>query len=314
MQIKQMISVVIPLYNKSAYVERAVFSVLQQTYVNFELIIVNDGSTDDSDVVVSKISDHRIKYYNQLNKGVSAARNAGVSKANHAYIAFLDADDWWEPSYLAEMVKAIQKYPEEAIFAAGRTHVFQNKSVVYANSCIPKNSIIGLVNHYNCLSKGLPAIHSSNCVVKKKHFLNIGGFNERMNHFEDHECWLRLCLNQSIVFVNKPLAFYDKSTSDSASQQVCASSDLNVYFETIRTVKQELSPMLKLKFKKFYRRFAIWSYLKFAETFSDEDHAMLYHYYAQMLSKGELMILGHLKHTQIVPLYQRAKKIVDGRS
>lgn len=90
-----MISVVIPLYNKDKQIAKTLYSVLKQTYPNFEVIVVNDGSTDNSLSEVSKISDSRIRLICQENKGVSAARNRGIQEAKSDYIAFLDADDEW---------------------------------------------------------------------------------------------------------------------------------------------------------------------------------------------------------------------------
>ena len=91
-----MISVVIPLYNKEKYIKRAIESVLNQTFQKFEIIVVNDGSTDKSAEIVQNIKDPRIRLINQKNAGVSAARNRGIQEAKYEYIAFLDADDFWE--------------------------------------------------------------------------------------------------------------------------------------------------------------------------------------------------------------------------
>ena len=94
-------SVVIPLYNKEAYVAKTLNSVLNQTYRNFEVIIVNDCSTDNSLDVVKAARDHRIKIIEHSeNKGLSASRNTGINAATHLYIAFLDADDYWDSTYL----------------------------------------------------------------------------------------------------------------------------------------------------------------------------------------------------------------------
>ena len=101
-----MFSVIIPLYNKSHTIERALKSVLNQTYKNFEAIIVDDGSTDNGIEIVNKYtSDARIKILKQKNQGVSIARNEGVKNSLYQYIAFLDADDEWEKDYLETVLK-----------------------------------------------------------------------------------------------------------------------------------------------------------------------------------------------------------------
>ena len=111
-------SVVIPLYNKEKYVEQTLKSVVGQTYQNFEVVIVNDCSTDNSVDVVKDIDDHRIKIIEHSeNKGLSASRNTGINAATYPYIAFLDADDYWDSTYLETILSLIKEYPDESVFA-----------------------------------------------------------------------------------------------------------------------------------------------------------------------------------------------------
>jgi len=110
-----MVSVIIPLFNKEVYIKKCIQSVLAQTYSNFELIIVNDGSTDGSLLKVLEFVDSRISFLTQENSGVSIARNNGVSVSKHDYIAFLDADDWWEPTFLEEMKALVETFPDAGI-------------------------------------------------------------------------------------------------------------------------------------------------------------------------------------------------------
>ena len=105
-----MISVVIPLYNKERYIERAVYSVLSQTFQQFEIVIVNDGSTDGSVSVIERMNNPLIRLIHQKNGGVSAARNRGIEEARFEYIAFLDADDEWKENHL-EVIAGLVLYP-----------------------------------------------------------------------------------------------------------------------------------------------------------------------------------------------------------
>jgi len=309
-----MISVVMPLFNKVAFVEKAITSVLSQTYQDFELLIVNDGSTDSSLQKVAGFEDVRIKILSTHNKGVSAARNTGVKEAVNDYVALLDADDWWAPTYLEEIVKMITAFPENKLFASGRTHVFSEKEVAYTNSLLPKKGEIGLVNHFRVIAKYLPAINSSNLTVQKNYFLEKGGFNEVMQHFEDHECWLRLALKQPIVFVNKPLSFYNKNVQESMSQTLVRSSDLQHYFDTILLVKEQLMGKEKRCFRKFYQRFAKWSYLKYAPTYTEKEQVLLQESLLQLLSTLEVKILDELQKAGLAKIYQRAKNRRNGRA
>ena len=107
-------SVIIPLYNKSSYVAKAIGSVLSQTFADYELVIMDDGSKDDSYDIASKAIEGRAncQIHRQDNAGVSMARNNAVALSRGEYLCFLDADDWWAPSFLEEMACLIEEYPE----------------------------------------------------------------------------------------------------------------------------------------------------------------------------------------------------------
>jgi glycosyltransferase involved in cell wall biosynthesis len=110
-------SVVIPLFNKARYIERTIASVLDQTMDDFEIVVVDDGSTDDGAMLVQRISDSRIRVIKQKNSGVSAARNNGIAAARGEWIAFLDADDWHHPQYLETLLKAQSMFPDAETIA-----------------------------------------------------------------------------------------------------------------------------------------------------------------------------------------------------
>ena len=122
-------SVIIPLYNKAPYVAKAIGSVLAQTYTDYELIIIDDGSKDDSFAIALKaIEGHkRCHIYRQKNAGVSVARNIGVGLSRSDYLCFLDADDWWEPDFLMEMSRLIEEFPDAGIYGANYTIVNETK-------------------------------------------------------------------------------------------------------------------------------------------------------------------------------------------
>src|SRR5574344_715427 len=112
-----MISVVIPLYNKERYIEKTIHSVLKQSFNKFEIVVVNDGSTDNSLAIVESIRDSRIRVFDQKNSGVSAARNRGIKEAKYDFIAFLDGDDEWLSNHLPIIANLIDKYPSCGVFA-----------------------------------------------------------------------------------------------------------------------------------------------------------------------------------------------------
>ena len=122
-------SVIIPLFNKAPYVAKAIRSVLAQTYNGFELIVVDDGSQDDSAEIASRLirGCENCRLIRQENQGVSMARNTGVAVSHGEYLCFLDADDWWEPTFLEEMAKLIEAFPDAGIYGTNYTIVNETK-------------------------------------------------------------------------------------------------------------------------------------------------------------------------------------------
>lgn len=228
-----MISVVIPLYNKEKQIRKTLQSVFAQTYTDYEVVIVNDGSTDNSVKVVEEIikeaegrrqraggngqqeddtvSFARIRLIHQENAGVSAARNKGIAEAQGEYIAFLDADDEWKPEYLATQADMIKRYPECEVFATNYSHVTSDgKNFPTILRKIPFSGKEGLLtNYFEVASHSHPPICSI-CVVATKHAFNsIGGFPKGIKSGEDLLTWARLACKYKIAYSIEPLAIYN---------------------------------------------------------------------------------------------------------
>ena len=149
-------SVIIPLYNKAPYVAKAVRSVLSQTYADYELVIVDDGSGDNSFEVASKaVAGHgNCRMLRQENLGVSMARNNGVEASRGDYLCFLDADDWWEPTFLEEMAKLIETYPDAGIYGVNYTIVNQTKHKTrVAQIGVEEGFVSGYINYCQAYAK-----------------------------------------------------------------------------------------------------------------------------------------------------------------
>jgi len=209
-----MFSVIIPLYNKEIYILKAVRSVLEQTLQNFELIIVNDGSSDNSLSVLEQFSDERIKLINQSNFGVSIARQNGVSFSKFENLVFLDADDWWEPTFLEEMDLLIKNYSDAAWFASDYYYVKHSQKIIEPKG-IPNGFKCGYLDFIKTYSSSFCAlVNCSFVVVKKDIFLKIGGFKKELNFGEDIHLWLQLACSFPLAYVAKPLSnsFQDVDT------------------------------------------------------------------------------------------------------
>ena len=202
-----MISVVIPLYNKEKYISKAIQSVLDQTFTDFELIIVNDGSTDDGPAKVRRFTDHRIRMIDQPNAGVSIARNNGVNLAKYDYIAFLDADDWWHPDFLLGMKKLIDAYNDAAIYGCNYFYV-KNRQNRISKVGIPESFEAGYINYFKTYANTFTVpFNCSFVVVNRQKFNDVGGFNPKLKFGEDFDLWVRMALKNKVAYQNKPLAY-----------------------------------------------------------------------------------------------------------
>ena len=201
-------SVIIPLYNKAPYVRKALESVCAQTCRDYELIVINDGSTDNSAIVADEClkATDGIDYQiiSQQNAGVSAARNAGVALSHGEYLAFLDADDWWEPTYLERMAQLINDYPDAGLYACnyvyykpGKTHVALNIPTGYIN--YPKA-------YYE---RNAMPIWTGATMIPRKAFDEMGGFPLGIKLGEDFLLWSKIALQYPVAFLNEPLAWYN---------------------------------------------------------------------------------------------------------
>ena len=270
-----MFSIIIPLYNKEKYIAEAINSVIKQSYPNFELIVVNDGSTDDSVSIVEKIADARVKLISIENAGVSVARNTGIKVAKYSWIALLDGDDWWAPTFLEEMVKEIAQYPNEVLFASGRSRVFETALDRYTNTLLPEDGKTLLLSYFKVLQNYLPLLHSSNVVIKENHFKNAGYFREGQKQHEDHDLWMRLAIANKVVFINKNLSFYRKNAEGSSSGNFYEAKDFNTFLKTIESVIEKLSDEDKHCMKQYASRFSALTYLKHYGAYSHEEKKLL---------------------------------------
>lgn len=207
-----MFSVIIPLYNKSAFIEKCLQSVLGQTCQDFELIVINDGSTDNSREKVKKIigNSKRSLVIDQVNMGVSTARNQGVTAAKYSFIAFLDADDWWEPAFLEEMKRLIHEYPTAGIYGSGYYTVKNSRKSIEPVGVDP-SFMKGVINYFQVYAKTLSMPLTSNSVViRKSIFESENGFNPELKLGEDFDLWVRVALKYPVAFLNIPLANYNQ--------------------------------------------------------------------------------------------------------
>jgi glycosyltransferase involved in cell wall biosynthesis len=206
-------SVVIPLYNKEAEIYRTITSVLNQTIADFEVIVINDGSTDESLNIVGSFKDYRIRLITQPNRGVSAARNRGIEEASHELIAFIDADDEWYPNFLATVKGLVSKFPEAGLYCTAYVKCIDNR--------ISRNKYRGVASMYGgeivddyfmSATQGIEVAWSSCVVVPKTVVEEVGGFPEEVSNGEDRIVWSRIALRYPIAWSPLECAVYHLSS------------------------------------------------------------------------------------------------------
>ncbi len=206
-----LISVVIPLYNGAGYIRRSLQSVLRQTYANFELIVVDDGSTDDGPEVVRTFTDARIRLIRQENAGVSAARNRGVAEAQGKYVAFLDADDEWEPQFLEAIAHLSVAYPTAGIWATGYRRVFPTGPSVEFTLAESRSHMTLQIDDYFRHLPGGSIVHTSAAAIPISVFHELGGFREECDSGEDQEMWARIALHYPIGYDTRILSSFHQT-------------------------------------------------------------------------------------------------------
>ncbi len=212
-------SVIVPLYNKAPYVARTLQSVLDQTSDDYELIVVDDGSTDGSCEAVEKMTldnpkmrdlhdSGRFKLIKQVNSGVSTARNNGVKMSCGDYLCFLDADDWWADGFLAAMDKLVVEYPEAAAFGTAY-YYYKNGFPRELDFGLQKDFKSGYINYCRQYADSMQMpLWTGAVAVRRVAFLDLKGFPVNLTLGEDFYLWIQLALNYKVVFLNENLSYY----------------------------------------------------------------------------------------------------------
>lgn len=237
---KVFFSVVVPLFNKEGYVERAIESILKQSFNNFELIVVDDGSTDGGTEKVKSFEDSRVRLFTQSNQGEGPARNAGIKQASGKWVAFLDADDMWLPTHLSCLKKAIDAFDGLGMVGCGSTEL-QNGELpngvggAYIGS--PRK-----VNYFSAASRKIGIINSSSVAIRRDVFTKVGDFeNYRMGC--DLEFWARVALEFSVAINDEVTSVYFRGTGGVMESK---ENKPNPAFRPLPTSLEEISPSVAM--------------------------------------------------------------------
>lgn len=208
------VSIIIPLYNKAPYIMKALQTVRSQTYQDWECIIIDDGSTDGSAGIVeqmlSELADSRFRLLSQSNAGVAAARNNAVKQSSGELFCFLDADDWWEPAFIEEMVRFAELVPSAGLWASNYIYYKPGKTHVGVTNLAYDDASHTIFNYPKSYAQGtgMP-VWTGAVMMRRSVFDEMGGFPLGVRLGEDFLLWVRVALRYPVAFLDKPLAYYN---------------------------------------------------------------------------------------------------------
>lgn len=254
-----MISVIIPLYNKQSQIHATLESVLRQSYADYEIVVVDDGSTDGSVAIVESFNEARLRLIRQENGGVSAARNRGICEARGEYVAFLDADDLWEPDFLKTMQNLAERYPNCSVYACNYDFVLPDGT--HTPTTIRRLPFTGehgiLSNYFEVASCSHPPLWTSALMVKKEAIRNIDGFPEGISSGEDLLTWAKLAACNSIAYTSRVYASYQLETSSRGKEpsDLCKPRDyVSTELEKLATAASPEKKTSILKYAAFWSK------------------------------------------------------------
>ncbi|MBE6951501.1 MAG: glycosyltransferase family 2 protein [Ruminococcaceae bacterium] len=212
-------SVVIPLYNKEHYIEKTIRSVLDQTCTDYEVIVVDDGSKDNSLALARKFESDRVRVIAQENQGVSVARNTGILNANGEFIAFLDADDEWRPEYLQTIAGLTDAYPESAIFVTAYAVNMGSGKINISTRLEPETGC--LPSYWLTLAKGYDFVWTSATTIRRQALMDAGLFKPGEKIGQDLDMWARVArINPRVAYSNHICVNYNRAAEQNARTRV----------------------------------------------------------------------------------------------
>ena len=310
-----MFSVIIPVFNKEKYLSSSIESVLGQSFSNFELLIIDDNSSDNSLQEIYKFNDKRIKVFNRQNSGSGgyAARNLGISNAGFDYVAFLDADDIWLENHLFEIKKTIEKFPESDLISsgwflrAGKTQKIDSYSIQMKD-----NEPHIIKNFYASSFSGANPVCTNSVVIKKDLIVKAGMFPvSDCKKGGDIETWMRCMLYAQIAHTAKITSVYFKDIPSTVTKTVNDFQTPCVYRSVLnlinKGVEAEKEYLLK-NYSNFYSRISIFRSIVFGKNKKE----MLKCFFSEVDKKTYfyLKIMSFFPSFVLKPLYSIYRKII----
>ncbi len=243
------VSVIIPVYNGERTIRETIESVLGQSFSDFELIVIDDGSVDRTVEILSQIKDPRIRVLSYPNRGLAASRNRGIAEASGEYVTFIDADDLWTSDKLQSQYQALQNHPEAAVAYSWSDCIDESSRFLRPGS---HTTLSGNVYPHILVNNFVE--NGSNVLVRRSIFAEVGLFDESLSAAEDRDMWIRLAARYHFVAVSKPLVLYRISqTSMSANVFKQSRESIAVIEKAYSQAPQSLKHLKKRSLANIYK-------------------------------------------------------------
>ena len=265
------ISVIIPAYNAQKTIKKTLESVIAQNYTDWEIILINDGSTDGTIETVKEIKDSRIKVFNYTNSGVAKARDRGIINSQGKYIAFLDADDFWTPDKLQLQLQVLQNNSQAGVAYSWSYFYYEE-----TQKCVLSNPVYYQGNVYPQLLVTNFLQHGSNPLIKRQAIDSVGNFNSNVPHCADWDYYLRLAAKWHFIVVPKHQIYYRQTSNSMTSNITGIEKQLCQMIEQIYlTVPDELQHIKSQSFAWIYQ-YCTQQYLERGENIQSVKNALFY--------------------------------------
>lgn len=312
MSSNSLVSIILPTYNREKYISKAINSIIEQEYTNWELLVIDDGSTDNTERIIKSFKDERIKYFYQENSGKpSVARNKGIENSAGEFIAFIDSDDLWTTDKLENQMSWLLNEDLDIDM------IFSNAQIMTINNN-RRGLWSNLINEYGYITRlellGKNHIPLPSVVIKKNCLNLVGKFNES-DHLvigEDYDLWLRISDKHKIYFINKPLIIVYKHSANTSTSSP-TKNQLYLASEITKRLSEEINKGISSDKNNLYTAAIDHIVRRYIHVRSKEYKAELIRYSSQgiHLDKKQKMLLQ--TPTNIFFLYLDVKNNILGK-
>ncbi|MEM8504668.1 MAG: glycosyltransferase [Cyanobacteria bacterium P01_D01_bin.1] len=290
-----LVSIIVPVYNGASTIRETLDSVLQQSFDAFELIVIDDGSTDNTLEIVASFDDPRLSVFSYPNAGVATTRNRGVAQASTEYISFIDADDLWTPDKLARQLDALESSSNAAVAYSWTDYIDQSGRFIASDQRVTFSG-----NAYGELLRRDFLESASNVIIRRKAFLDVGGFDPSLSGAADWDFFLRLAKRYDFVAVPHLGVLYRISNSSMSANLSMQEQECIAVLE--QAYEQAPAHLQSLKPQSFGQLYQYLSFSAMRGPLSRDSGLMALHYLRRSLAHSPRIAVQRSSLTSILIL------------